>query len=564
MDNQAFQLLLQNFVTDEHNQTLVKTCGPSMVQESTASLLTARAFAKAGNFALAWETLNVLLLTDDDDDKDTGFLPKYRYFSNDETCPYVPETTIPNWSLLSGTFLTALPLHATIVLDIFAWSDQSLEEVKFLHKLFDRLYRYHKFLATERIGRIWHPWESLMDVASLIPAMAGVRREMAERNWNMPFEIPSQVQDSYEYIKEVYEPSIYLLERHRNATDDSSNSAIVQRPFVMMDVAYAAVWAKANQDLIQMQKVLEGRHELSRAGINNMNELNEWTESAEDLLESLWSEEHQTYRSMVLIANGTSYSYEGLTEWDASNFVAMWYPIEIRSRVSQMALRLETRDEFDCGLYPLWTRGECAPKSAISPLLNFLVSTGLENNNVLGVSQYIANSTVNLVCGLQHNHESNSTLYCSNATPFATFYDTVFYHPYNQDACSLTSTTTAAVVYNLLKPSPELTFQQDPLQRSGVIAVIFVDVIVAFGVGLGCLLLSLNLLRITRREIRSTVIDNNSLEGLYYSAAGSFLEEQQDDAEEVDPLLSVSRSDTTPSRSGSTRTPIVGNHDIER
>jgi len=163
---------------------------------------------------------------------------------------------------------------------------------------------------------------------------------------------------------------------------------------------------------------------------------------------------------------------------------------------------------FNCAEYPLWTYGcnyvndiNNYDTITISPLLNYWISDGLINNveqHYDGLtSLYIRNSTLNLICGLPNNELSNYTDSCPNKNIFGSSYNVMDnYQPLCVDKCSLSWSITAATIYDSLAPDkPFEHTNAPPLTNVGVLTLIVLELAFALCTGIGCLVLSLNIMR---------------------------------------------------------------------
>jgi len=300
----------------------------------------------------------------------------------------------------------------------------------------------------------------------------------------MPFQVPTAIKQSHNYIQDVYEPCVYLLLKCRR--EYSSDPSCLYR---FSSVDHTAILVKAYEDLLKMREVLLGRH----VTIESAHQ--EWLESSREFLfQNLWNEQYQTFLPRQLHTSPNS-TKKWIVEPDASIFVGLWTEIKNESRVNNMASKLMERDGynsffFNCGIYGIWSLGGCVPNSSISPFLNYLISTGLYRNDVHGMAWYISNLTTNRLF-LEGSNESV-------VVDFAEELDTASGKPFPyMDSCALTSTTTAAIVYDLSTGfTPFPTFLTDPpIKNSGVIALVVFELVIAFSIGASCLLLSLRLLR---------------------------------------------------------------------
>eukprot|EP00545_Synedropsis_sp_CCMP1620_P000526 CAMPEP_0119025102 /NCGR_PEP_ID=MMETSP1176-20130426/33131_1 /TAXON_ID=265551 /ORGANISM="Synedropsis recta cf, Strain CCMP1620" /LENGTH=560 /DNA_ID=CAMNT_0006980561 /DNA_START=42 /DNA_END=1724 /DNA_ORIENTATION=+ len=496
------------------------------VQESTSTLLAAHALAKAGNVTLAWESLRALVMGQRDD----GFLPKFRYLHDDDDGEYyLNHTTIPGPKL--GAHLSALPLHASVVLDVYALSEQADEDLQHLVDLYVSIYRYHQYMIKHRPDHnVWHPWETLWDAHSWVEPLGEVRRQIRKSKWRVPFDVPEQVLQSYDYIPEVYEPCIYLLECYTNSTKNESTTTCP--PLRIQSVEYAAIWVEAHRDLIEMYRVLKDRHLDHLLPLSEMDAEQpiEWLTGAHTQLDNMWDEEHQTFlpkkdENTAMIVP------------DASNFVSLWSPTSNVSRVYKLTSKLMQRDDsdfaFDCGAHAVWSQGGCSPTSTISPLLNYFIVTGLYRNDVHGMGYYISNATTNNLFPEKGFVDFAVAFDATTGMPF---------QDYEMDACALRSTTTAAVVYNLATPTlPRVFYPDPPIRSSAIIVLIIAEVVVAFAIGASCLFLNLKMVRESSRLVE----DEQQGEDGYFSAAGSIgvehpyelQNERNEDAEQSELLI---------------------------
>jgi hypothetical protein len=485
------------------------------VQESTSTLLAARALAKSGNVTLAWESLRSLVTGQRDD----GFIPKFRYLQHSRPSEddddsgggggneyYLNHTTIPGPRL--GSHLSALPLHASVVLDIFAWSEQGDEDLEHLVELYVSIYRYHRYMIKNRpTHNVRHPWETLWDSHSWIEPLGVVRRQIQRSKWKIPFDVPNQVLQSYDYLPEVYEPCIYLLECYANSTKNESKTSDCP-PFQIQAVEHAAIWVEAHSDLIEMYRVLKDRHQnyLLPLSATDLEQPALWLATAQDQLECLWDDGQGTF-----LPKGNENTT--LIVPDASNFVGLWSGSTNLSHVYMLASKLMQRDDskfsFDCGKYAVWSRGGCSSTSTISPVLNYLISTGLHRNDVHGIGYYIANATTDHLFPDDTLAKFPVAFNATTGLPFPNF---------AMGTCELQFTTTAAVVYDLVTPTPPRIFYPDPpIRNSGIIVLIIVEVMVAFAIGASCLFLNLKMVRESSRLAE----DEQQGEDGYFSAAGS-------------------------------------------
>jgi hypothetical protein len=176
-------------------------------------------------------------------------------------------------------------------------SEQTETDLQHLVALYSSTYRYHQYMIEHR-PRVWHPWETLWDVHSWIKPLSEVRAHMREAQWSVPFKVPRQVRQSYDYHPDVYEPCIYLLECYANLTrsDETTDVECPPAPQVW-SVEHAAIWVQAHQDLIEMRTVLRDRHVEWLVFAMDAELPLLWLDSAQKQLNDLWDDNHQTFLS---------------------------------------------------------------------------------------------------------------------------------------------------------------------------------------------------------------------------------------------------------------------------
>ena len=123
-------------------------------------------------------------------------------------------------------------------------------------------------------------------------------------------------------------------------------------------------------------------------------------------------------------------------------------------------------------------------------LRNYRVAKGLRYNKEVGIGHFIESSTLNLICGIPNSDESNLTN-CIEGERFTRAYNATSHLPMGTE-----TTLTAAIVVDLLNPDKPFKYASEPpISSSSIIILIAVELVLAFGVGVICLVLSLNLMR---------------------------------------------------------------------
>lgn len=619
------------------NITYVPPCGVAEgVLESTSTLLTATAVSKADNSTLQhwdlWTFYDAIFTTIPD--SASGFIPKYLYPIKNISyplplSPYIGETRIPNWQMFSNMSnptkqppncspgdtpcwvgsgrISAIPFHATFLLKLISHLEQQEyfheSDVLQLQSYWDRIYKYHQYLH-EVVMRgcdfsdsnssfvkgptpcynIVHPWETLIDPTSPTwdTALQPTMDHIQAINWSLPWPLPKQVEESYQYQSGTYEAMIYLTQCLTNQTtrDDDTypyqyhqdaklmEDRILQEcPFAMLDVGYASALAQADSDLLHVsfwlsaQQDLMTSRKLSVVSWNSkVTNMVKWKQQSEHVLDSLWDPQDQSYLSQYAVPSTTSDSLPTMQFCRvpvANNFMIFWkqwsrqqdyFPDDHPGpapHLQEMALQLlrhSGKYSFDCGSFPLWSRGcSSAEKSTSTPLvdprLNYFVGAGLTHNqeSVAAFGTYLTNSSLEMICETSANDETGDQC-AANATWFQEVYEA---DPgssnFHLDECGSSSTASAAILFHLLVSDYDFSYEKPipPIRNSWVITLITAELMIAFSVGVSCVYLSLNLVR--SENSRDDEEQSSLTENRWYTPMQSSIESDEENFSQSNP-----------------------------
>jgi hypothetical protein len=405
---------------------------------------------------------------------------------------------------------------------------------------------------------VLHPWETLIEPNSPIwvDALAPISKLISQRNWSIGFDVPPQVKLEFDHpSEEVYTSMLFLLECMANVTsrcdennathyeyghdDDFCHDAsisleeqiLVHCPFAMVDVGYAAILSKANTDLLQMAQVLRGFHQQSKALRTALTQVDVWQQQSQDILSSLWqdsSSNHTTssfFSKSIRFPPGPNHTFviENATTRSlalpiAYNFLAMWDDNDLpqlqMDAATNQLLQREGEFSFNCDGFPIWSVGGCnryssranaletrdSFSSSVYPFLNEMIASGLSRHGALGIGHFVVTTTLNMICSFQNITEQvldlESTCLTTQNVTFARAYHHRTGFPVSLSECGMTSTETAAAVYNMMIPDKPYDYiPEPPIRNSWVIVLIAVELVVAFSIGVSFLILSLNLMR---------------------------------------------------------------------
>jgi hypothetical protein len=173
---------------------------------------------------------------------------------------------------------------------------------------------------------------------------------------------------------------------------------------------------------------------------------------------------------------------------------------------------------WNCGVHALWSRGGCSKASVIVPLINYLVAIGLNRNHLLGMGHFMIQTTLNLMSVQEQQWQTQQS--SQHSLVFSEVFNATTGLPLvknnlMEEECSLTSTLTAAILYNLVTADPPRNFHPDPpIRSSGVIVLMIMELV---AIGASCLFLNLKMLRESSRLVQ----EEADREDGFFTTAGS-------------------------------------------
>ena len=456
--------------------------------------------------------------------------------------------------------ISSPPFHASVALHAYYLSNQTDADLLALSGTYGRLYKYHQFfhedimrgcnfvgtdVSTSPCYNVIHPWES--DAGQISPiwekSLQLIKDKIDEEGWSAPFDVPEEVSISFDYPrKDTYDAILYLLECHRSAsikfeselcvdfsdpdreTDGNGNAFAFEEfllkscPFAILDVGNAAALARSDKDLVTIGTILrdEDIPRTSQPTRLQIDKTLSWSDRSSKVLDSLWDDKRSAYlsRTVVFDQNGPNATYTARNETMvldvavSSNFMPWWDIVpDGESRTSAMTFQLlQTEGDyaFNCAKYPIRSVGGCSPNNSfalIDPAKNYWVSSGMPYNGATGIGSYIQNSTLNLVCGLSNVERSNLTEACPKSTSFPAAYASDTFISLNKGGCGSTFTASAAAVYNIVVADKPFSYEPSPpISSSWVIFLIAIELAVALGIGISCVLLSMNMIHRLKAE----------------------------------------------------------------
>jgi hypothetical protein len=362
---------------------------------------------------------------------------------------------------------------------------------------------------------VYHPWETEIEMTSPLwkYAMENVTKAVVDAGWSPNFDIPASVKSTFDYPGDIaFKTLLYLLNylSDRSKNDGHlTNDERLPSLFQMVDVGFTSALTKANQDLQQIGHILSEKHVIAQPSRNSIEMATSRTRQSNGMLQRMWDEREGAFFNSIVNHNDgesaprSSNCMKSLNLPLGSNFDALWAPISNMTMVEQMSSHLlqhSGRYSFYCGDYPLWSLGGCGESDGLAMVVlmlrNYRVSKGLRNNKEIGVARFLERSSLNLICGLPNSDDSVITN-CSGSQRLKLAFNATSGLPLG----GLTSTLTAAIILDFLHPDKIFKYESGPpISASSVIVLIAMELVVAFSVGLTCLLLSLNLMRMATAD----------------------------------------------------------------
>jgi hypothetical protein len=359
---------------------------------------------------------------------------------------------------------------------------------------------------------VYHPWETEIEMTSPLwnYAMENATKVVADLGWTPTFVIPASVKTAFDYPGDIaYNTLLYLLNTLSDRSKDDghfTNDESPSSPFHMVDVGFTSALTKADKDLQQIGHILSDKHVITQPSRNAVEMAKSRSRQSDGMLHRMWDEREGVFFNSIVNQifegesgpHGSNFIMKSLHLPLGSNFDALWAPLSNLTIVEQMSSHLLQRSgrySFYCGDYPLWSLGGCGESDdstlIVLMLRNYRVSKGLRNNKETGIAHFLERSSLNLICG-QPNSDDSDITNCSEIQRLSLAFNATSGLPLG----GLTSTLTAAIVLDFLHPDKIFKYESGPpISASSVIVLIAMELVVAFSVGLICLLLSLNLMR---------------------------------------------------------------------
>mmetsp|Transcript_52815 Transcript_52815/g.78711 ORF Transcript_52815/g.78711 Transcript_52815/m.78711 type:complete len:863 (+) Transcript_52815:175-2763(+) len=236
---------------------------------------------------------------------------------------------------------------------------------------------------------------------------------------------------------------------------------------------------------------------------------------------------NRTYHTLTTPVGDAFLGAWGMNDLDDEN------EFNVNDRIGSMSFRLlepfgdgkqKEGSSFRCGLYPIASvGGDCTPTDnaddddswekehpvvVVSPTRNYWSARGFQENGAIGVGRYLVDSTLHMMCGLSNAEDgfdssNEDFVNCIAGTGFDDGVEgAVFGDAYNVNTGKIlpngitTWTKTAAIAYDLSIPDKQFYYTPaPPLSNSWVIVLIAVELAVAFGIGVSCIVMSWSLMR---------------------------------------------------------------------
>lgn len=496
------------------------------VQESTSSLYTARTLMKANRTSDAWEHLRSLFSMQGKN----GYMPKYIFWNtnseeeNISNTTFYNGTTIPRYDSFADTSfmptnyqpcpktskslkeeiqleskdpsscldfsgnnlhideiditssgrLSALPIHSTVLLEMFYLSNQTSDDLLHLHWYFERIYKMHNYwmehvmkfcsenLYSKQLDRmrkpcynIIHPFESLVPMSSpqWNDALSYINDIIEKRGWkpSRHINIPDFNPDGYTCDDSSYEAMVYLMECQTNVTiartsasnstqpkaeGNFENTLLEHCPFAMLDISHLSILSKSHKDLNAIAWILHESHSRNAPTKTQLLMIENWIDLTSDLLARLIWDDNSSFSSKNLqftVSGGGNnasmyhYNYTGemisIYGHNAADLLIGNERLESNNFNDHVLLPILDRKanySFNCESHPfILPSFSCSNANEntsifVEPIMNYWLAAGLKRNDANGLATYIEDITLKLFC--------SSTKSTNSALPATSFF----------------------------------------------------------------------------------------------------------------------------------------------
>lgn len=239
-----------------------------------------------------WENGMIPQIVFNTEKEDNRYFPGPEFWQTErsENAPEVPKT--------SG--ICQPPVHATGLLHLIEYAPNRKQALDFAAELFPKLREWHNYLYHERdpnkegLVYIRHPWESGQDNS---PIWDDILNRLSIDTGQLPdyqrkdeiFVDPEERPSNEDYNKYVY-----LVEFFRNRNYDEKRIFEDNCPFLVQDVLFNTLLAKASRDLAKIAGLIGEDGEPFRVCAD---------ETVKAMNEKLWNEEESMYTDFDLQAS---------------------------------------------------------------------------------------------------------------------------------------------------------------------------------------------------------------------------------------------------------------------
>ncbi|CAK4617899.1 unnamed protein product [Aphanomyces euteiches] len=372
------------------------------------------------------------------------------------------------------------------------------EAMGFLCEVYPKLFKFHSYLLSTRqpsntsLLSLRHPWESVSPIRPgwkdlLAPIKRASDFSQVISRLKVP-EITAQAfadqaalfyPDAKTAIEDVYYPMLYLASCFvEQQFDDAKMNTKCAGVFDVVDTEFNAVFLRSAEALLEMAHLLY--QPVTKLGFScpvesmprkfDIDHLTSVAATIKNKLQTdLWNPAEMIFHTHYHDATGLFPLYSSTL--DESIQMGLLHHI------------LPSPDTFHffCDYYPIsiypCESSETAPR--ISLLIhNYIIYRGLIKNAMKGIARFLLDRTFAMIPALPHFH-------------FVDMFNATTGEPASSQL-TLSSTLAASIVLNMglpemtTPPSPDTP----PIDRQGILIVMCIELVVAMGVAVGCVVFS--------------------------------------------------------------------------
>ena len=378
--------------SNDHGNYTVPTSGLYPFQWNWDSGFTALGYA-CFDFPRAWLEIQTLLAGQ----WESGMIPHILFWQDDKG--YFPNKDVWNSNTIpASSGYSQPPVLSSIVLSLVKLGQEKDQENA--ASLVNKLFNYHRWFHVNRdpeqtgLVATFHPWETGRD--NCPEWDEGLQAVEVDESMQYERRDLDHVDASNRPTKWYYDRFITLLEFGRQLRWDDAK-IYQQSPFLYCDVGIQFILMRAGQDLIELINLLDANNKLTRSYAEEINQLNTWLAKSQDAVDSLFSEQTNTYSSLNLKNNQLTSKF--------SNASALAWYAKLHNKDNLAKLKITLNGVLDDVEFfvPSWQpndekfEAKRYWRGPVWAIMNYMIAKGLKEHNENELANQINQNTLDLI-----------------------------------------------------------------------------------------------------------------------------------------------------------------------